>query len=78
MKKMLITGASGFIGKNIRERLSQQYEILVPSRAELDLLDAGAVEKYFDNQKLDIVIHTAVQRTLGLSEEHERQVLHNN
>lgn len=78
MKKMLITGASGFIGKNIRERLSLQYEILAPSRAELDLLDAGAVERYLDNQKLDIVIHAAVQRTLGLSEEHERQVLHNN
>lgn len=78
MKKMLITGATGFIGRNVRERLSLQYEIVAPSRNELNLLDAGAVEKYLDHQKVDIVVHTAVQRTLGLSEEHERQVLHNN
>lgn len=78
MKKMLITGASGFIGKNIQERLALKYEMLSPSRAELNLLDAKAVEKYLDNQKVDIIIHTAVQRTLGLSEEYERQVLHNN
>lgn len=78
MKKILITGTSGFIGRHMKEKLEMQYEVLAPPRAELDLLDSRAVEEYLDKKKVNIVIHSAVQRTLGLSQEYERQVLSNN
>ena len=37
MKRILLTGASGFIGKNIKETLNSKYDIWSPSSQELDL-----------------------------------------
>lgn len=60
--KILVTGGSGFIGKNIRESyLSQKYEILTPPRAELDCSDDESVESYFKKQNVDVVIHSAAK-----------------
>lgn len=77
-KRILITGTSGFIGHNLKEKLSLSYDILSPLRTEMNLLDTKAVEKYLTDNKVDYVIHSAVQRTLGLSEEYAKQVLFNN
>lgn len=78
MKKVLITGASGFIGKNLVDSLKEDYYVLAPGHKELDLLDATAVEEYLKEVKPDIVIHSAVQGTLGLPKEYEDMVLKNN
>lgn len=62
MKTILLTGGSGFIGKNIRESfLSTKYHILAPSSKELNLADEDNVDNYFDNHKIDVVIHAAVK-----------------
>ena len=42
MKNILITGGSGFIGKNLREQLQGKYNIYAPSHSELELLDYDA------------------------------------
>lgn len=63
MKKLriFITGASGFVGRNILEQLGSKYEIAAPTHSELDLLDFGAVEKFFkEKEPFHLVIHTAV------------------
>ena len=63
MSKILITGASGFIGKNITEYLqtnNKGYEILTPSSQELDCLDEVAVTAYLNQNKPDYVLHFAV------------------
>lgn len=39
MKKILVTGANGFIGRNIIEQLGEQYQVLPISREDVDLLD---------------------------------------
>lgn len=78
MKKILITGSNGFIGRNIGEYLNKQYLIYAPKREELDLLDEKIVEKYFDENKIDVVIHSAVQNTLGDAEIFEGQALDRN
>lgn len=57
--KILITGASGFIGKNIVEYLMNHHVLLVPRHDELDLLDELSVESYFQKHAVDVVIHTA-------------------
>lgn len=59
MKKILITGASGFIGRNLAETLQGTYEVLAPKRAELNLLEQEDVEKYLKVNNFDIVIHAA-------------------
>jgi len=37
--KILITGGSGFIGKNLVESLSRKYDIDAPAHSDLDFLD---------------------------------------
>lgn len=61
MKKILLTGSTGFIGKNLKEYLQQMdYELLTPTHEELDLLDSVAVSEYLLSQKnIDVVIHSA-------------------
>jgi UDP-glucose 4-epimerase len=59
--KILITGGSGFIGRNLIEYLSQKHEILAPTHKELDLIDDAAVQDFFKKHTIDIVIHSAVK-----------------
>ena len=61
MKKILLTGSKGFIGKNLKEYLQQRdYELLTPMHEELDLTDTAAVTEYVRAQnKIDVVIHSA-------------------
>jgi len=58
---ILLTGGSGFIGKNINEMLGKRYDILAPGSRELDLSDEVAVEDYFRKNEIDIVVHSAVR-----------------
>lgn len=57
--KVLITGASGFIGRNLFENLNEKYEVTALESRELNLLDTHSVEYYFKNHSFDAVIHTA-------------------
>jgi GDP-L-fucose synthase len=57
---ILLTGGSGFIGKNIRESyLAGKYNIIAPTHREFDLVDDENVHQFFLNNKIDIVIHSA-------------------
>lgn len=59
---ILLTGGSGFIGRNIRESyLSQKYNIIAPSHSELNLLEEDAVKDFFIKNKIEIVIHSAAK-----------------
>lgn len=78
MKRLLITGANGFIGKNLVEYFSGKYQVLCPNRKELNLLDEKSVKEYLDSQHVNIVIHSAIQGTLGMPKEYENLVLENN
>ena len=62
MKRIMITGASerGFIGKVLKNALSDEYEVLAPTRETLDLLDGDAVAKWLHNNPVDSIIHAAV------------------
>jgi len=60
MKTILITGGSGFIGKNLIEFFEEKYHVLSPSHRELDLLDTVAVDDFFAKNHIDVVIHCAL------------------
>lgn len=57
--KIVLTGASGFIGRNIYENWKEKYDILAPSHQELDLADDGAVRTYLSRVCPDVIIHAA-------------------
>lgn len=57
--KILITGGSGFIGRNICEILPFKYDILAPGHNELDLIDKYDVANFFETNDIDVVIHCA-------------------
>ena len=61
--RILITGGSGFIGRNLAEQLASTYEVSAPSSAELNLLDERAVREYLSPPKFDVVIHAATTRS---------------
>lgn len=58
---ILITGGSGFIGKNLVEGLKDGYKIFAPGHAQLEVTDSKAVRKYIKKNKIKTVIHTAVK-----------------
>ena len=59
MKRVLLTGGSGFIGRNMIPILKEFCQLYTPNRKELNLLDAGAVKQYIVDNKIDVVIHSA-------------------
>ena len=67
-KKMLVTGASGFLGSRIAQYYRDKYEVLTPSHGEMDIADACSVKKYFDEHRPEIVIHCAAISDVGRCE----------
>lgn len=58
--KVLLTGGSGMVGRNVREHPeAAHWDILAPSRAELDLLDRNAVLGWMRRERPDAVVHAA-------------------
>lgn len=56
---VLLTGGTGFVGRNIAPILEQTCNLLVPTRAELDLLDDEAIAQYLEDNAVDVVVHSA-------------------
>lgn len=57
--KILLTGSTGFIGRNIKEQWADKYDIFAPNRLELDLRYTEKVKEYLKFHKFDVVIHAA-------------------
>ena len=59
-KKVLVTGAHGFVGNNLMKLLKEKdCKILAPTSKELDLTKEEQVKNYFFSHKPDIVLHLA-------------------
>ncbi|MFA6074231.1 MAG: NAD(P)-dependent oxidoreductase [Negativicutes bacterium] len=65
--KVIITGANGFVGRNLAERLSTAHQVLAASRQTLNLLDEAAVKQYVSLHQPDAIIHTATTGGYGKS-----------
>lgn len=70
MKKLLITGASGFVGSRVVARWRNEYKILAPSHSELDITDRESVDSYFLQHTPDVVVHLAAISNTWYCEQH--------
>lgn len=60
--KVLITGGRGYIARNLVPLFeAAKYEVLAPSRIELDLLNLDLIHGYLLKHQPDAIIHTAVK-----------------
>ena len=85
MKRLLITGGSGFLGKELAKKLKKNYEIILASRnnglnqeAEaitgcktipMDITNKDSVYDGFNAFKPEIVIHAGATKYVNISEE---------
>lgn len=65
MKKLLITGASGFVGSRIAAHYAGRYEIYAPKHETMDITDEVSVKEYFANVQPDYVVHCAAVSDTG-------------
>ena len=73
MKKILITGSSGFLGSRLAYYLKEKYELLLPSHTELNVSREEAVRAYMEEHRPDVVIHCAALSNTWYCEQHREE-----
>ena len=66
--KIFIAGSSGMVGSSIKRKLlsyssekNETYNILTPSKKDLNLLDSAAVKNFFKEKRPTVVILAAAK-----------------
>lgn len=59
MLRVLITGGAGDWATSFKQRFSEEFDIVTPNRAELDVTDFKSVKQFFVDNPFDIVINNA-------------------
>ena len=59
MKNVLLTGGSGFIGRNVKPILEKKFNLFAPNREELNLKDEIKVRNFIRENNINVIIHSA-------------------
>ncbi len=60
--RVLVTGGGGFLGSHLVERLvADGHDVVVPRRADTDLIDMAATARLFDEAAPELVFHLAAE-----------------
>lgn len=59
MNKLLITGASGFLGRRAAIHFANAYTVITPTHQEFDITDPAAVAQKIAEYRPDVVLHCA-------------------
>jgi dTDP-4-dehydrorhamnose reductase len=70
-RRALITGGGGQLASDLELQLADSWELAVPSHAELDLTDDGAVERAFAELAPDVVFNCAAYHNVDACEQNE-------
>ncbi len=73
MKKVLVTGASGFVGSRFVKAMQGRYELLTPTHKEFDITNSASIEKFIAGHAPQIILHLAAISNTGYCEEHPEE-----
>ena len=69
--RALVTGGAGQLGRALLATAPAGATVLAPTRAELDITDAAAVERVLAAQRPDLVINAAAYTAVDQAEKDE-------
>jgi dTDP-4-dehydrorhamnose reductase len=67
--KILVTGSNGQVGFELKRQLCLLREVLAPERAELDLADAAAVDRWLEANRPTLIVNAAAYTGVDKAEE---------
>ena len=70
INKILITGASGFVGCRVTNAFKEIFELVTPTHGELDVTSAEEVERFVKETGPDAILHLAAISNTGYCEGH--------
>ena len=73
MKRVLITGASGFVGGRLAKAMSREWELLTPTHGEFDITSLDVVRRYVQRHRPQYIIHLAAISNTGYCEKHPEE-----
>lgn len=70
MKKLLVSGAGGFVGARIMAQLAGRYELCAFPKGMPAAADEQTVADWVRREQPDVIVHTAALSDTGYSEKH--------
>jgi dTDP-4-dehydrorhamnose reductase len=71
MKKVLLIGADGMLGGELKERLEKKYEVIGTTLQTLDICDRNAIFAKVEEEKPYFIINCAAYTNVDACEVHE-------